>query len=236
MPAGLEKMLLQALSKEPDGRPSLMQVRAVFDSALRTITPTMGVAAGPRPQPERRFTAWIVAGALGALVIACGVYGYRTTRAHETGRALSTPSSSSSAAAAQGRPAAQPARPSTAGAATVAPRAAAEPSRLSVHAPAGAHVAVDGREYVSRGAALLIPVAAGEHRVVVAAPHKLVWSDKVRVAAGASAEVRPSLERTRSNRGTPVAAPHESGPARSPNAKPSQEPKKPAGDYMLDPF
>ena len=31
MPAGLEKVLLQMLSKEPDGRPSLMQVRAVID-------------------------------------------------------------------------------------------------------------------------------------------------------------------------------------------------------------
>ena len=57
---GLEKILLQMLSKEPDGRPSLMQVRALFDAASRSITPTMGVAVGPRPVVERPWT--VVAG------------------------------------------------------------------------------------------------------------------------------------------------------------------------------
>ncbi|MCU1277199.1 MAG: Protein kinase, partial [bacterium] len=83
VPPGLEKLLLQMLSKEPDGRPSLMQVRAMFEAASRSITPTMGVAAGPRPQPPRRWVAWLAGGVIAAAVVTAGLYGYLTTRAHE---------------------------------------------------------------------------------------------------------------------------------------------------------
>ena len=83
MPAALEKILLQMLSKEPDGRPSLLQVRAMFDAALRSITPTMGVAVGPRPTVERAWTSWVAGGLVAAGVVAAGVYGYVTARRRE---------------------------------------------------------------------------------------------------------------------------------------------------------
>src|SRR6185312_4475188 len=83
IPAGLEKILLQMLSKEPDGRPSLMQVRALFDAAQRSITPTMGVAVGPKPVVERAWAPWAVGGGLAAVVIAAGLYGYVTARRNE---------------------------------------------------------------------------------------------------------------------------------------------------------
>ncbi|MCU1281849.1 MAG: uncharacterized protein JWM53_5395, partial [bacterium] len=91
MPAGLEKILTQMLSKEPDGRPSLMQVRAVFDAAARSITPSMGVPAGPRPQVPRRWPGWLVGGVIAAAVVTAGVYGYVTTRAREARVALPPP-------------------------------------------------------------------------------------------------------------------------------------------------
>ena len=227
VPSGVEKIMLQMLSKEPDGRPTLMQVRAMFDAATRSITPTMGVALGPRPQPPRRWPGWLVGGGIAAAVVAAGLYGYLTTRAHETTMPI-------------------PILPVVAPPTTIAtppePPPPVKRSVLLVHAPAGAHVGVDGQEYVSTGAALRIEVPGGEHRVVVAAPHRLVWSEKVRVGAGATAEVRPSLERTRPSKNVTAtsssAEPSDATADAKPDAKvePKPEPKKPAGDYTLDPF
>jgi len=234
MPLGLEKILLQMLSKEPDGRPSLMQVRALFDAAQRSITPTMGVAVGPKPVVERAWAPWAVGGGLAAVVIAAGLYGYVTARRNE-----------------QQLP---PPRPTVTARAAVAPAPAPKPavpapatSTLVVHAPAGSHVGVDGQEYVAGVVPLRIDVPGGEHQVVVAAPHKLVWSGRVKVATGASAEVRPALLRTRPTRpGTPATATVTAGesPAEKPEgqkpegqkAEPKVEQKKAGGDYTLDPF
>ncbi|MCU1277379.1 MAG: hypothetical protein JWM53_925, partial [bacterium] len=145
-----------------------------------------------------------------------------TTRAHETTMPI-------------------PILPVVAPPATIAtPPAPAPPKRsvLLVYAPAGAHVGVDGQEYVSAGEPLRIDVPGGEHRVVVAAPHKLVWSEKVRVGAGATAEVRPSLSRTRPSKNVTVPSDSAATPEVNPEPKPDPkpDPKQPAGDYTLDPF
>ncbi len=235
MPVGLEKILLQMLSKEPDGRPSLMQVRALFEAAARSITPTMGVAVGPRPVVARPWTTWLVAGGLAALVVVAGVYGYMTARRYDQEQLQ------------QQQQAARAVPPAPVLA--KAPVKPVPPSRstLVVYAPEGSHVGVDGQEYVAVDAPLRIDVGGGEHRVVVAAPHKLVWSGKVQVAAGASAEVRPNLVRTRPARS---AAPASTTPAAAsatelatkPETKPEtktdskQDPQKKSGDYTLDPF
>ncbi|HEY2744786.1 MAG TPA: serine/threonine-protein kinase [Polyangia bacterium] len=224
MPAGLEKILLQMLSKEPDGRPSLTQVRALFDAAARSITPTMGVAVGPRPVVARTWPTWLVAGGLAALVVVAGIYGYTTARQRELRE--------QARAATVAPPAAVPVSAPVAAAATKPTL----PSTLIVHAPQGSHVGVDGQEYVAGEAPLRIDVVGGEHRVVVAAPHKLVWSGRVQVAAGASAEVRPALLRTRPARSVAPAATATTTTAADgkPEAKP--EPQKKSGDYTLDPF
>ncbi|HWE31239.1 MAG TPA: serine/threonine-protein kinase [Polyangia bacterium] len=250
MPAGLEKILLQALSKEPDGRPSLMQVRAVLESALRTITPNMGIASAPRAHVERAGTAtWLIAGGVAVVVVAAGVYGYVTTRAREAVAPALVPP-----AAVAPTTAPAPSLPSAPVPSSPAP--AAKNSTLVVYAPTGAHVAVDGAEYLSRGAPLRVDVVGGEHRVVVAAAHKLAWSGNVRVADGASADVHPSLSRTRGNNrpATTIAPSAAEGDKRAPDAevtpeakaapdvksepKPdgTKEPKKSGGDYTLDPF
>ncbi len=234
MPVGLERILLQMLSKEPDGRPSLLQVRALFDAAQRSITPTMGVPSGPRPQPQRRWTSWLIGGGVAAVVIASGVTGYVTTGRHEV-PVVSAPAVAPPPAAPTAAPTAPPS----------APPPVVRRSTLVVRAPAGSHVGVDGEEYVSVGAPLRIEVPAGEHRLVVAAPHTLVWSEKVRVAEGATAEVRPTLSapgrrvalppRATSASQTPPAA---AEPAAKPDAEPAAKPaaKQPGGDYTLDPF
>jgi tRNA A-37 threonylcarbamoyl transferase component Bud32 len=239
MPLGLEKILMQMLSKEPDGRPSLMQVRALFDAAQRSITPTMGVAVGPRPVVVRPWTSWLAGLAAAAIVIAAGLYGYLTARRGEVQAQPAVPAVAAPAAPKPVAPTvAAPARPS---------------STLLVHAPAGSHVGVDGQEYVAGAAPLRIDVAGGEHQVVVAAPHKLVWSGKVRVAVGASADVRPTLLRTRPQRAGESAGEAaakadtkaDTKPDAKPEAKPDAkvdakdakpEPKKAGGDYTLDPF
>jgi hypothetical protein len=229
IPAGLEKIMLQMLSKEPDGRPSLMQVRAVFEAASRSVTPAMGVPAAPRPEVVGRTSmTWLVAGGVAVVVIAAGVYGYVTTRARE---------------AAEAPPIVAPAPappPPVVHKPVVAPPA--KTSTLVVHAPASSHVGVDGEEYVSTGAPLRIDVVGGDHRVVVAAPHKVVWSGTVHVATGASADVKPTLLRARPPRpGTPSPSTEaaEAGKADTkPEAKPEPkvEQKKSTGDYTLDPF
>ena len=239
MPAGLEKVLLQTLSKEPDGRPSLMQVRAVVDSALRTIGPSMGIATAARARVERAGVAtWVIAGGVAVAVVAAGVYGYVTTRARE--------------AAGTAAPASRAAVPNSA-AATHAPSdslpapTVPQQATLVVHAPAGAHVAVDGNEYLSHGAPLRIDVAAGEHRVVVAALHKRGWAGNVRVAAGTTADVSPSWSRSSAGKNAtrpavetaPATATEPSAESKTPEAepkKPEGDTKKPAGDYTLDPF
>jgi len=245
IPAGLEKILLQMLSKEPDGRPSLMQVRAVFEAASRSITPTMGVAAGPRPLTARPSATWWVVGGVAAVVVAAGIYGYVTTRAHE----LAAPTPAPTVVTPPPAPAPTPA------AELPAPAAPEQRSTLVVHAPSGSRVTVDGQERVAHGGALRVDVAGGEHHVVVAAPHKMGWSGTVRVAAGATADLRPSLTRGHGKSAAqpaaePIAAPNEpaasaGGPVEpKPEAakpepakpEPKNEPKKSGGDYTLDPF
>jgi len=232
MPAGLEKVLLQTLSKEPDGRPSLMQVRAVLDSALRTIGPSMGVAPAARVRVERAGVAtWVIAGGVAVVVVAAGIYGYLTTRAREAAGAT---------AAARTAPAENPApvTPTPANSLPV-PTVPTAQSTLVVHAPAGAHVAVDGNEYLSHGAPLRIDVAAGEHRVVVAGLHKRAWAGNVRVAAGTTADVRPSLSRTPASKNVTPPPAEPTAESKKPEAepkKPETDAKKPAGDYTLDPF
>ena len=142
MPAGLEKILLQMLSKEPDGRPSLMQVRAVFEAAARSVTPTMGVPAGPRPRKERAAGAtWWIAGAIGVVVVAAGLYGYVTTRANE--RAVVE------------APAPTPTpTPTSTPTPTPTKTPVVKNAVLVVHAPVGSHVGVEGEEYVSTGGAV----------------------------------------------------------------------------------
>ena len=108
---------------------------------------------------------------------------------------------------------------------------------IVVHAPAGSHIGVDGQEYVAGEQPLRIDVAGGEHRVVVAAPHKLVWSGKVHVAAGAGVEVRPNLLRTRPPRaGAATTTTTTTTPAAPGGDAQKNEPQKKSGDYTLDPF
>jgi hypothetical protein len=224
IPAGLEKIMLQMLSKEPDGRPSLMQVRAMFEAASRSVAPTMGVPAGPRPQVVGRTSmTWLVAGGVAVVVIAAGIYGYVTTRAREEARMAPIVAPLPAPAPVAAKP--EPPSP-----------AAMKTSTLVVHAPATSHVGVDGEEYVSTGAPLRIDVAGGDHRVVVAAPHKVVWTSIVRVATGASAEVKPRLLRARPGRSASVTAlPSETEAQPTPDAT-KPETKKSTGDYTLDPF
>jgi serine/threonine-protein kinase len=225
VPAGLEKMLVQMLAKEPDGRPSLQQARAVFDSAARSITPTMGVPSGPRPVVQRRWLQWTGAVVLGAVTVAAGIYGYVTTRDQPTPAPVpSVP------------PVAPPSTlaPKAAPVADVAPTAPTPPepagAKLVVYAPAGSHVSVDGAELVGKGEPLVVDVAGGEHRVVVAAPHALAWTQKVRVGAGATAEVHPHLK------SAPSVPPAKAGATATEEAPAQPEQQKKGGDYTLDPF
>jgi Protein kinase domain len=234
VPAGLERVLMQTLSKEPDGRPTLQQVRAVIDAAARSVAPTMGVPAGPRPRPERAggWVRWLLGASIGAVTLAAGLYGYVTTR-----REALTPLPPPIVPALPPPTTVAPPTPPATPVVSVVPGPPGKPSTLVVHAPSGSHVSVDGEEMVARhGAAIKLEVAGGEHRVIIAAPHKLVWSERVRVAAGATAEVRPNL---RSPRAESSAAAPAASPADATKANAKDEPKtqqKKGGDYTLDPF
>ena len=95
------------------------------------------------------------------------------------------------------------------------------------------------RSTSARAAPLRIEVVAGEHQVVVAAPHKVAWSGTVRVAAGASADVKPTLSRGHGSKNVAapaVAEPQATVKPEAPKAEPKVESKKSTGDYTLDPF
>ena len=225
VPTPLERVLLQMLSKEPDGRPSLLQVRAVFEAAQRSITPSMGVPLGPRPRPRRRWLSWLLALGIGGVIVGAGVYGFVSSRRSPSllPQLIVPPPSSVLP-------------PSMMATAPPAPR----PSTLVVYAPAGARVEIDGAGYAARGAPLRIEVIGGEHHVVVTAPRRQPFSERVRVAAGATAELRVTLARPGQKPPRPVApvtteaAPKEGAPVTEPAAGP--EGKKRTGDYTLDPF
>jgi hypothetical protein len=116
-----------------------------------------------------------------------------------------------------------------------APATPQKRSTLMVYAPAGARVDVDGQALVSRGAPLKIDVAGGEHHVVVTQARRQPFDERVRVAPGATAEVRVKLARLQKGapKGADTVVTPSPGSPREPEAKP---PEKKTGDYTLDPF
>jgi serine/threonine-protein kinase len=264
VPAGLERVMMQMLAKEPDGRPSLQQVRAVLEASRRAITPTMGVPRGPRPRPPRRLATWLAAGAAVAM---SGTGGWlMTRRAREAGGAATPPPPTLPSTAA---PTIKPAPPrpialtgapssSAVAGAEAAPAPAPKPgsshATLVLHLPSGAHVRIDGQTQPAHNTTLLrIDVAGGEHRVVVTAPGHLKIDQRVRVAPGTIADVNAlPIAKQDARAGVPAApskSPEAPMPSRSidPQAQPPEgssprptetKPSDPVkrGDYTLDPF
>jgi serine/threonine protein kinase len=205
-PAGLERILLQMLSKEPDGRPSLQQVRAVFESSLRSIAPSMGIPEGPRPRKERKWLPWVGAASVVTVIVGGALFGYLRTRPVAVPPVVTSPTPIA--------PTPIPTRTPT------ATKDVVVSSTIVVRAPDGARVNIDGREYIAEAGAVRVAVEAGEHELVVTARRKS-FHDRVRVAPGATAEVRALFK----------AATRPVEPAKP------KEPEKPAtGDYTLDPF
>jgi hypothetical protein len=250
MPPALDKVLVQTLAKEPDGRPSLRQVRAVLEATARSIGPTMGVAPGPRARPERHWMRWIVGTGATAVVVGAGLYGYVTTRAQV--RPLPSPIAAAVSSPAKDKELPVPAAPERA---TAAPEAR---STILVRAPSGARVSVDGDDHVVlHGQPVKVEVPSGEHHVVVSAARHRPFSEHVRVAAGATVELRAligGLPAVKKGGAAPAgAAPAragETGEAKTPaTASPAATAEKSAdktekadkkdkktGDYTLDPF
>jgi hypothetical protein len=253
VPPSLERVMVQMLAKEPDGRPSLEQVRQVFESSRRSLTPGMGVPRGPRAAPQRRTMTWIAAAAALAM---SGTGAWllvrrplelaqpappRVTETHQTvvhappREATVAPTKTASALPPQPQPPVQPPGVGAVGeqlsdVTAGAPGAtAAREGRatLVVHAPLNAHVRVDGQSHPVRGTTLRIDVAGGEHRVVVTAPGHARFDQKVRVAPGAAAEVdatQPWKAATPATAGKPVLAAPGAGEPAAPAAKPDEAP------------
>jgi serine/threonine protein kinase len=262
VPSSLERALTQMLAKEPDGRPSLLEVRAQLEAALRSITPTMGVPAGPIPHTPRRIAAWLATGTAVALLgAAAGAWLLRRPPLI-VAAALPSPSATApsspplpapAVAALQVAPTANP-LPAANAATGTGGAAAKKPSRtratLMVWAPVGASVRVDHGHIATAGdAPLPIDVEGGEHLVQVTTINHARFEQHVRVAAGATADVRllPAERSGKPGNHRPIAVAPAAVPALSdqtapPEAEPEAPPAekttapKPGSDYTLDPF
>jgi hypothetical protein len=108
------------------------------------------------------------------------------------------------------------------------------PATLVVRLPDRAHVRVDGHSQSVHGSApLRLEVAGGEHHVVVTAPGRPRFDQRVRVAPGAAAEVdatQPAKAATATAGASPAAGPAVplpggvAPPSGAPAAAPSGEP------------
>ncbi len=244
VPSSLERALLQMLAKEPDSRPSLLEVRAQFESALRSITPTMGVPAGPIPRTPRRMAAWAAAGTAVALVgAAAGARLWRRPQPQPPHVATSEP------------PVASPTptpktAPVTPEAATTPPPAAKKQATLMVWAPLGSSVRIDhDSQAVTAGSTpLQIDVDGGEHVVQVSGGGQHRFEQHVLVAPGAVVDVRAAWSARPGNHrpnGVVPAATKTAAPSTTEATTPiADDPKrteeaadpKPGGDYTLNPF
>ncbi|HEX4461445.1 MAG TPA: serine/threonine-protein kinase [Polyangia bacterium] len=246
VPPSLERVLMQMLAKEPDGRPSLLEVRAQFEAALRSITPTMGVPAGPIPRTPKRVAAWTAAGAAVALVGAAA--GARVWRRPQPAPIVQ-PATPATKAQVKVTPT-LPATPAVAPAAAAPIKAAPKRATLMVWAPAGSSVRVDRDSHaVTVGTTpLQIDVDGGEHVVQITrggGQHR--FEQHVLVAPGAVADVRVAWSSARPGNhrangavtpAAPTTAPAVAATSDDPKAAPAEKAAdpKPAGDYTLNPF
>jgi hypothetical protein len=195
-------VLVQMLAKEPDGRPSLQQVRALFEASHRSVTPAEGVPA-VKSRPAGRVAAWIAAGAT-AVLAGVGAAGYALSRRGNerppapkaaptpAPKTLSSPPAAVAPATVKTTAPAGPALPAMArlpvpaASAVTSPNA---PATLIVRVPPNAHIRINGQSYSAHGQPMLrLDVPGGEHKVQVTAG-RLHFEQRVRVAPGATAEV-----------------------------------------------
>jgi tRNA A-37 threonylcarbamoyl transferase component Bud32 len=241
MPPSLERTLVDMLAKEPDKRPSLSQVRATLVAAQRSITPTMGIpiAAAPLRRARQRRAA-LVGAIASALLMAGGAAAWRFGRARSSHAGSAAPATVKTARATP--PAAKLASatppavklasatppPAKLASATPPVDVATATGTILVRVPAGASVRIDGEEQPDDGSGVVRAKVASDrdHAVVIAAPHRQPWSEHVRVAPGATAELSVPPRHDH-----PTAAPRPpEEPARAPVKKGDSR------DDTLDPF
>jgi hypothetical protein len=192
---------------------------------------------------------WIVGTGATAVIVGAGLYGYVTTRAQV--RPLPPTMAAALSPPAKDKELPVPAAPERATAA--APEAR---STIVVRAPSGARVSVDGDDHlVLRGQPVKVEVPSGEHHVVVSAARHRPFSEHIRVAAGATVELRAlmgGLPPGKKGGAASAAAMRagEAGEAKAPataasaatadksadKADKADKKDKKTGDYTLDPF
>ena len=232
VPRALDDLLLATLAKEPDGRPTLAQFRAVL-TEVRTA-PELGLVAAPtvaRGGSGRRAT-WL------ALMVAIGggvaVYATRGGDS-EPAAPVPQPTMATEATVAIG-PAAVESTPTAP--ATVPPTAATAatggPATLALRVSVrGAAVELDGRTLALADGVAVVTVAPGAHRMRVTA---VGYHDKIvelRVAAGERLELAPQLDRKRRPGGT-VRPPTGGGSGGSGGSGSAAPP--PDDDAVVNPF
>jgi eukaryotic-like serine/threonine-protein kinase len=190
LPRALDATIFATLDKDPARRPSLAELCRVL--------------ANPDARPPRRRAPWVLAGALGLVVLAGGVTYYEAERGGHTPVASAAepapkPTPPAPAAAPEPvpnapmvvvaeAPAPPPRRapPARASKATIVKKPAAAVSegrlQLTLRGARGA-IAVDGTSYGTAGE-LALALAPGPHRVAVTFPNEATRVVTVQVSAG----------------------------------------------------
>jgi hypothetical protein len=228
VPKSLEQCVMAMLDKDPAGRPSLQEVRAILVDPTRRMTPLpsrqmTSLGAVPHLRPARRWPI-LVFGLLGALVIGVGTW--------KLVRGLQSPAAGEVSVEAKA---------SARGEAVVAePEAAAEaPAETPVVETRGAldvkvtgardaAIFVDGEEW-GRGASIRVELDPGIHELIVKPPGRDPVTQQVEIKAGSVSTVAivvpPAPARTPAR--TPARPPRRDGKT------PAKQTQTPAGDDDL---
>jgi tRNA A-37 threonylcarbamoyl transferase component Bud32 len=186
VPKSLEQCVMAMLDKDPAGRPSLQEVRAILIDPTRRMTPLpsrqmTSIGAVPHVRPTRRWPILVI-GIVGALAIGIGTW--------KLVRGMQSPGDGEARVEAKASPrdeaAVAPAEPATAvETPTVETRGALD---VKVTGAKDAAIFVDGEEW-GRGASIRVELEPGTHELVVKPPGRDAVTQTVEIKAGSVSTV-----------------------------------------------
>jgi hypothetical protein len=218
VPKSLEQCVMAMLDKDPAGRPSLQEMRAILIDPTRRMTPLTSIGLVPIVRPARRWPVLVI-GLLGALAIGVGTW--RLVRGMQP-PAANTASVEAKVAPVHEAVVADP-EPAAPGETTpaVETRGALD---VRVTGAKDAVILVDGEEW-GRGASIRVELDPGSHELVVKPPGRDPVTQQVEIKAGSVSTIA-------------IVVPPEPArkPARTRTRPPRRDSKtsaKPAGDDEL---
>jgi serine/threonine-protein kinase len=179
VPPALERLMLEMLAKEPDGRPPVAAIRARLHEIQRTVAPRMGVPSSVNGKMPSRRKPILIAAVATMTLAASAFVGLRLIvppPPDDLPPSLQPPQ----------RPVPAPVPQTNSAAAVPIVRT----GTLVVKPSVEAQVRIDGVAYDPGPDGVTVDVPEGDHVVEVIAPHRPSVSQHTVVAAGVTATLR----------------------------------------------